>query len=169
MKRAIFIILILPELLAIKTYSPANTLSPGKDTLYLLLEKAEVQHKKLFLEFGWEGCGWCRRLNKYQDDPAVKDILGRDFLFAYLDIYNSPAGKELYAIYGKQGTPSWTIFDPSGKVLADCDNGIGNVGYPGTPEELEYYISVIRKSVPGISSQDCGILISKLEEYRNKK
>ncbi len=169
MKRLIFIILFLPELLAVNPYSPANALSPGKDTLNFLLKKAEVQHKKLFLEFGWEGCGWCRRLKKYQDDPAIKGILGKDFLFAYLDIYKSPAGKELYAVYGKQGTPSWTIFDASGKVLADCDNGKGNIGYPGTPEELDYYISVIRKSAPGISTQDCEILVSKLKEYRDKK
>lgn len=59
------------------------------DTLNLLISTAKENNKKLFLVFGWEGCGWCRRLDKYHNDPKVKNILDKHFIISYIDIYKS--------------------------------------------------------------------------------
>jgi hypothetical protein len=139
------------------------------DSLNLLISSAKQNNKKLFLVFGWEGCGWCRRLDKYHNDPKVKNILNRYFMISYIDIYKSTNGQDLFKKYGKDGTPSWTVFDSQGKIIVDSDLGKGNIGYPATEDELNSYIIAIKKAVPNLSQSDCDLLIEKLKEYRTKK
>ena len=150
-------------------HSFCQDLTKGSDLLIVLLKNAGAGNKKLFLMFGWEGCKWCRVFDQYHHDRKVKAILDRYYMIVNLDIYKSKAGEALYKVYGKQGTPSWTIFDSNRMVLADCDNGKGNIGYPVTEDELAYYISVIRKTTPGISQVKYDKLITKLKEYKEKK
>jgi len=139
------------------------------DTLTLLLNNSKVNSKKLFLVFGWEGCGWCRVFDKYHHDSIVNAILSKYFMIAKIDIRKTKAGVDLYKTYGKTGTPSWTIFDLKGDVLIDSDNGKGNIGYPAEENELEYYVFALRKAVSTISESECEILVTKLKDYRNRK
>ena len=139
------------------------------DTLNLLISTAKENNKKLFLVFGWEGCGWCRRLEKYHNDPKVKNILDKHFIISYIDIYKSANGQDLFKRYGKGGTPSWTIFDSEGSIVVDSDLGKGNIGYPATQDELNSYITAIKKAVPNLDQSDCDVLSGKLIEYRTKR
>ena len=139
------------------------------DSLKVLLENSKTNKKNLFLIFGWEGCGWCRLFDKYHSDPKVKEILSKYFLIAYMDIYKSKTGKDLFKEYGKGGTPSWTIFDINGHILIDSDNGKGNVGYPAKEEELDHYVLALKKSAPNLPNSESDFLISKLKDYRNSK
>ena len=139
------------------------------DTLTLLLTNSRTTNKKLFLVFGYQGCGWCRVLDKYHQDSSVNAILSKYFSIAKIDIYKTKAGVDLYKTYGKPGTPSWTIFDLKGDVLVDSDNGKGNIGYPAEENELEYYVFALRKAVSTISETECAILVAKLKDYRNRK
>jgi len=139
------------------------------DTLTLLLKNSSDHHKKLFLVFGWQGCGWCRVFDKYHQDSAVNAILGKYFCIAGIDIYKTKTGADLYKKYGKAGTPSWTIFDLKGNILVDSDDGNGNIGYPAEESELEYYVLCLKKAAPTISDNECEILLAKLKDYRNRK
>jgi hypothetical protein len=151
----------------------SNSFSQDKnensDTLNLLLNKAKTNNKNLFLVFGWQGCGWCRLLEKYHDDPQVKDILGKYFMISNIDIYKTKTGEDLYKRYGKVGTPSWTIFSIKGKVIIDSGIGDGNIGYPATENELNFYVQALKNAVPNIPQSECDILVSKLKDYRNRK
>ena|SRR6266540_4801764 len=139
------------------------------DTLTLLLHHSIAANKKLFLVFGWDGCGWCRVFDKYHQDSTVNALLSNYFMIAKIDIRKTKAGVDLYKTYGKPGTPSWTIFDLKGDVLIDSDNGKGNIGYPAEESELAYYVFAIKKAVPTIRESECDMLIAKLKDYRNKK
>lgn len=140
------------------------------DTLALLLQHSNTANKKLFMVFGWEGCSWCRIFDKYHEDSTVHAILSNYFMIAKVDMMKSKAGVDLYKTYGKEGTPSWTIFDATGQVVIDSDdNGKGNVGYPAQENELAHYVRALKKAVPVISEQECTVLVDKLKEYRNKK
>jgi len=141
----------------------------ANDTLKLLVTNANNYHKKLFLVFGWQGCSWCRLFDKYHSDSAVHAILDKYMVIAKADIYKSKAGADLYKTYGKEGTPSWTIFGANGEVLADSDNGKGNVGYPAEADEIAHYLKALKIAAPGISEPECAILADKLKDYRNKK
>ena len=139
------------------------------DTLTLLLNNSRTLNKKLFLVFGYQGCSWCRVFDKYHGDKAVNEILSKYFTISKIDIYKTKTGADLYKIYGKAGTPSWTIFDTKGEILVDSDNGKGNIGYPAEENELEYYVQALKKAVPNISESECKILVDKLKDYRKRK
>ena len=139
------------------------------ETLTQLLNQAKSENKNLFMIFGWEGCGWCRVLDKYHKDKEVNALLGKHFFFIKMDIEKNADGKALDEIYGTGGTPSWTIFDKEGAVLIDSDSGNGNIGFPSSKDELAYYIVAMKKAIPSLSDQDGEFLISKLKEYRIKK
>jgi thioredoxin-related protein len=155
-------------LTALLTCMNSNCQIPAdkSDTLKLLLNNSKSRSKNLFLLFGWQGCGWCRMFDKYHNDPQVKEILYKYFLIITIDIYKSKAAEELYKKYGKDGTPSWTIFNLNGEVIVDSDNGKGNVGYPANEVELNHYIYALKKAAPKLSNSEIEILSTKLKEYK---
>ena len=139
------------------------------DTLKLLLDNSKSKNKKLFLVFGWEGCGWCRIFDKYHSDPEVSNILNKYFLITPIDIFKTKAGEELYKKFGKEGTPYWTIFNLNGEVIVDSDNGKGNVGYPADGQEKDHYVYALKKAAPKLTNSEIDILVNKLKEYNTKK
>jgi thioredoxin-related protein len=143
-------------------------------TLQNLLDKARKENKKLFLVFGFEKCGWCRKFARYHHDPEVMDILSRYFIVSEIDFDKTPDGKKLYQTYGSTGFPSWVIMDGSDKVLINCEAPVPgvtertyNVGYPVGKNEMAYYLHAIKTIAPLISSSDCSILKEKLFFYHN--
>jgi hypothetical protein len=168
MKTKIIIILFVITLLT-PGNSDCQTPSNKSDTLKLLLNSSRTKNRDLFLLFGWQGCGWCRMFDRYHADPQVKEILNKYFLISKIDIYKSKASEELYVRYGKDGTPSWTIFNLKGEIVADSDNGNGNVGYPSKEDELDHYIFAVKKAAPGISDSETNLLIAKLKEHKSLK
>lgn len=139
-----------------------------QDLLKSFLEKAEKNNKKLFLVFGAESCSWCRRLENYHKDATVGEILNRYFLIVNINIDESQVYMDLYKVYGKQGTPSWTIFDHDRSVMADSDrlkDGTGNVGYPFAPAEVEHYVLALKTAIPSITESELATLTNKLKEH----
>jgi thioredoxin-related protein len=142
------------------------------ETYEFLLNRAKLENKKLFLVFSFQGCSPCKIFEKYHNDSVVIRILGNHFIIKKIDIDRTPGGKELYNTYGKVGFPSWTIIDSTKKVIIDSGslkNGNGNVGFPRTKTDIEYYINAITKAAPSINHTECDILVRKLNEYGPKK
>ena len=73
------------------------TVPPGvltqKRTLPDLLDRAKTEHKKLFLVFSFEKCGWCRIFEKYHNDPQVNEILSKYYIVSKIDYYKMPDGQ----------------------------------------------------------------------------
>jgi len=75
----------------------------------------------------------------------------------------NPGADELRKKYhgDGQGIPFWLVFDKDGKLLADSkmrDEGGGsetgeNVGCPASEKEVEYFISVLKKTTKLNSAQ----------------
>jgi thioredoxin-related protein len=142
------------------------------DTFSVLLKKAVAQNKSVFIVFGFHACGWCQRFEEYHHDPGVKRILDRYFLVTYIDYSRTPGGKDLYARFAGAGAPSWSIFEPSGRVIINSEapqrgvkNGKSNIGYPKGNYNINYYLQALKKGAPGISSGECALLARKLQEY----
>lgn len=139
------------------------------ETFELVLKRSMIEKKNLFLVFTFQGCSICRIFDKYHNDSIVKGILNRYFIVKNIDYYRTPGGKELYATFGKVGFPSWTIIDSSKIVIIDSGNlkdRTGNVGFPDSEKEREYYLFAIKKAAPLITKFESDILLKKLKEYR---
>jgi hypothetical protein len=127
--------------------------------------KAEAvkAHKNIFIIFHASWCGWCRKMDASMNDHSIKQFFDQTYVIKHLTVDESPEKKnlenpgaaELRTKYkgDKQGIPYWFILDANGKLLADSrlhsDDGKvtgNNVGCPARPDEVNYFISVIKRT-----------------------
>jgi len=160
---------LLPIFLLITNLSFSQENSNSIDSLAIYLNKASVEHKNLFLIFEQQHCGWCRVFNKYHNDKEVKQVLEKYYIVLNLDILETDFGFDLYQLYGKTGTPSWSIIDKNRKVLFDCELENKNIGYPSDYFQINYYILALINTSTTLSIAETDLLKTKLLEYNPKK
>jgi thioredoxin-related protein len=126
------------------------------------LEAAKT-NKNIFVMFHASWCVWCHRMDTAMNDETIKSFFDKNYVIKHLTVDESPDKKGLEnpgaaALRTKyhgdqQGIPYWFILDKDGKLLADSivhsDDGkvIGNnVGCPAKPDEVAYFIKVLKKT-----------------------
>jgi hypothetical protein len=97
------------------------------------------------------------------NDETIKSFFDKNYVIKHLTVDESlnkknlenPGASALRTKYhgDQQGIPYWFIIDKNGKLLADSrihsDDGkvIGNsVGCPAKPDEVAYFIKVLKKT-----------------------
>lgn len=125
--------------------------------------EAAKTNKNVFVIFHASWCVWCHRMDSAMNDQAVQSFFNKNYVIKHLTVDESkdkkdlenPGASALRNKYGgdQQGIPYWLIFDENGKLLADSrlhdDNGkvTGNsVGCPAKPDEVSYFINVLKKT-----------------------
>ncbi len=142
----------------------------GSSATELLKEdcsKAAKENKKVFVMFHASWCGWCHKMDSSMNAADCKQFFDDNFVIRHFVVDESankksletPGAAEFRTQYGGdgQGIPYWLIFDKDGKLLADSkrpDENTGkgvNVGCPANPEEVDYFIEVLKKTTnPGL-------------------
>jgi hypothetical protein len=61
------------------------------------------------------------------------------------------------------------ILDADGRELISSDGPNGNIGYPGRPEEIGYFLAMIEKTKRRMSAQQIGAVKQALEENAAKR
>lgn len=125
--------------------------------------EAAKTHKNIFLIFHASWCVWCHRMDTAMNDENIKSFFDKNYVIRHLTVDEStnkknlenPGANALRTKYqgDQQGIPYWFIIDKNGKLLADSrvhsDDGkvIGNsVGCPAKPDEVAYFIKVLKKT-----------------------
>ena len=136
---------------------------------------AKKEHKNVFVVFHASWCGWCHKLEKLMGSADFKPLFDANYQVIWVDIQEhdakhpeTPGGEDLAKQLGAadQGLPFYTILSPGGKTLGDSRDGqAGNIGYPGEPGEVTYFVSLLKSSAPHASGQQ----LSDLESYLRKK
>jgi thiol-disulfide isomerase/thioredoxin len=128
-------------------------------------EQAATENKNVFIIFHASWCGWCHRMDSIMNSADCKELFFNNYVIKHLVVLESPANKSLenpgamdllVKYHGdKEGIPFWLIFDKSGKLLADSQErppGAGldkpgkNVGCPSTPQEIKFFIGVLKQT-----------------------
>jgi thioredoxin-related protein len=134
------------------------------ETLKEAYHMAAKENKNVFIIFHASWCGWCHKMDKSMNDPGCKNFFEENFVIRHLVVDESTDKKNLEnpgaielrtKYYGDgQGIPYWLVFDKDGKLLADSkvrsagqgpDSG-QNVGCPAAANEVEYFITVLKKT-----------------------
>lgn len=135
--------------------------------------QAKASHKKVFLVFHASWCGWCHRLDSLMGSPSCKELFEKNYVIAHLVIMENGAKKSLdnpgaidlynkYAGGNDQGIPFFLIIDGEDTVLADSrikpegaapGSSGANTGYPGSKEEVAYFIRTLKETSALTSSQ----------------
>ena len=141
----------------------------------MLLQKAIAQgttEKKLvFLHFGAPWCGWCHIMEDWMAEPEVTAILGKVFVDLKVDTDRMIGGPELLETYCKKqgGIPWFALVSPeNGSVVVNSDGPGGNIGFPSTDEEIEYFVSMLQ-TTKGFSPEEIQWLSESLTANRKAR
>lgn len=133
--------------------------APSAETLLSAArQQAAKENKKVFVIFHASWCGWCRKMDSSLADPSVKPYFDKNYVTVHLTIMESddkkglenPGAQEIYMSRGggeHTGIPFWMVYDKDGNIIADSQMSPGvNTGCPATPEEVHYFLAVLRRT-----------------------
>ena len=120
-------------------------------------KEAKKSNKKVLLMFHASWCGWCKRMDKQMQDPAVKEYFDRSFVTTHLTVMESPKNKHLENKGAmdimkkfkadKGGIPFWVIFNKRGKALEESRDDKGsNLGCPASEPEVAKFLEILKNT-----------------------
>jgi thiol-disulfide isomerase/thioredoxin len=131
--------------------------------------KASAENKTIFLHFGASWCHWCHKLDGFLDQPEIKPVFDKYFVQVKLvvqedkehkDLENLGADKLLEKLGGPEGIPYYAFLAADGSLIVNSKRPTAakpageNIGYPGTPEEIDWFVQMLKKAAPGMDSAD---------------
>lgn len=126
---------------------------------------AAREGKNVIIIFHASWCGWCHKMDSSMNDKGCKKFFDDNYIIRHLVVHESKGKKNLenpgadkmllkYA-GADSGIPFWLVFDKDGNLLADSQirpDGAGldtkgqNSGCPAQPEEVDYFLMVLKKT-----------------------
>ena len=141
------------------------------------LKEAKASNKNVFLIFHASWCSWCKRLEKVLETPEVKKIIEDNYVVARLDVLENedkaaelenPGGKNIMVKLGGEnsGLPFYAFLDGNGNKLTNSNvmPKDMNIGYPGSPEELDAFKSLLQKTSKKITDNDYALIIDTIKK-----
>ena len=161
MKHNFLLLLMFTALVSVKGQEAVPS---AADVLKIAYQQAAMENKNVLMMFHASWCGWCHRMDKSLNDEACKKFFDDNYIITHLVVdetkdkknLENPGAAELKIKYNGdgQGIPFWLVLDKEGNLLSDSKirkEGEGpdkgeNTGCPATEEEVDFFISVLKKT-----------------------
>ena len=139
--------------------------------------RADAGTRGVFLGFHASWCTWCRALEKLTLLPATKPVFDKYFVVAWLTVderttrqhLENPGADALRTRLGGDGValPFYAVVAPSGKVVgtsvrAGLDGKKENIGFPGTPDEVQAFLTLFQAAAPELTAEEEQALIGAI-------
>ena len=168
--------------LLFSTVSAAAKLPNADKILADAKAKAGAEKKNVLLVFESSWCPPCQEFERFMADQRVRDILDQHFVIATVAVgeevegdarKNNPGSAELLVKLGgvhsgSTGVPFLFVIDPQGKTIATSERPIpgqktgDNIGYPTEPEEIEWFMKMMKDGAPSLSEDDARVIEGSL-------
>jgi hypothetical protein len=139
--------------------------------------KAVASNKTIFLIFGASWCEACHQLDAFLALPDIAPIFEKYFIVAKISFgegagghpsWDSPGSDSLMAKYGgvspqgEVGLPFIAVLDQKAKLMINSNIPGRNqakaaptsTGFATEPEEIKWFLTMIRKGAPGVSEDE---------------
>lgn len=131
--------------------------------------EAKQEHKDVLVVFSASWCGPCKLFERYLEDPAMHAITEKAFIIDRVDVgerpgdphhADTPGGVQLRASLGARGEPGFpfiVITNAKGKTIVTSyrdGNTDDNIGYPVQPEEIDWYVGMLKRAGHSLSAAD---------------
>ena len=147
----------------------------ANDILSQARATAAAQHKNILLIFSASWCGPCHMFQHFLDDPTIAPIMNKAFVITTLDAdehtndtkhHDTPGAVDLRASLGGAavGIPYLVMLTPAGHPIINSLRpdptapAGGNIGYPSTHQEVDWFMQMLQKSAPTLTPQDTATL-----------
>jgi thiol-disulfide isomerase/thioredoxin len=139
--------------------------------------KATADKKAIFLHFGASWCVWCKRLDAFLERPDIKPVFDKYFVPVKLVVQeneknkaleNAGADAWLKLVGGPEGLPFSAFLDRKGALIVNSKRvsgsgpGGGNIGFPSTPEEVGWFVAMMKKAAPQMAEADLKVIETAL-------
>jgi thiol:disulfide interchange protein len=131
------------------------------------LAEAAKDGKLVFLHFGAPWCGWCHKMEAWMAKPEVAAILAKAFVDVKVDTDRMTGGQALLEKHagGKAtGIPWFEFLGTDGKPRANSTAADGNIGFPSKPDEIAWFVDMLRSSGAKLGADDISALEKSLGE-----
>jgi hypothetical protein len=138
--------------------------------------KAAAEHKSIFVHFGASWCVWCRRLDAFLDRPDIKPVFEKYFIPVKLVVQENDKNKALEnpgadallkKFGGPSGLPYSAFLDAEGKLIVNSMRNGQNIGYPSQPDEIGWFIQMMKQAAPKMSPDDLKMIETALRSVKN--
>jgi thioredoxin-related protein len=177
-------VLVLPMILLASALGARPADAPGPAPADQVLTAAETEgaaeHKSVWVIFGASWCGWCRQLDKFIDAPDVRPLLQQHFVITHLTVeehadkatLDNPGGEDVKNRLGgskESGLPFFAFLDSTGQLVVNSNRPVTgkpgvNVGFPSAPEEVDWFMTMLRQAAPSLTPADAQTLEGKLRK-----
>jgi len=120
-----------------------DELADGSEQVAKAIVLATKDHKRILLEFGANGCGWCIKLHKlFESDKTISEELKANYVFALIDNnkeHDKEHNKNLVVKYGAEynfGWPFLVVLNTDGTHLVTKNTGDLEEGDHHNPQKV---------------------------------
>ena len=163
-KPSLAVILALAAILA----APAPAQQTASELFTQAKAQAKAEHKNILAVFSASWCGPCKLYERFLQDPQMKPITDEAFVIQRFDVgerpnsghSDTPGAVALRTTLGASGEPGFPFIvmtDNDGDPIVNSyrkDDTNANVGYPALPEEIDWYIEMLKRAAPSLSPGD---------------
>jgi thiol-disulfide isomerase/thioredoxin len=174
---------LLGALLCLGTLQTAQAAEPASaDTLIAAARtKAAADGKTIYVRFSASWCGWCQRHEAFLERPEIKAAFERQFVPVKLIVQESDEKKALEnpgaeawlkKVGGPEGLPFSGFLDAKGSLIVNSRRpgasgpGGGNIGHPVAPEEIDWFVAMMKKAAPKMPAKDLKLIETALREQK---
>ncbi len=148
--------------------APATAQQTAADLFAHAKADARAEHKNILAVFSASWCGPCKLYERFLEDPQMKPITDQVFVIQRFDVgerpnsghSDTPGAVALRTALGASGEPGFPFIvmtDENGSPIANSyrnGDSNANVGYPALPEEIDWYIEMLKRAAPSLLPRD---------------